>query len=173
MADGGGVDEAHGQGEADGRTALAEELQAARLELLAAMEGISQDDFERPPAGASEQSEGGERWAVRDVLWHVGLVEDWLRRVVSQASAGRPLDRYQVRQRPAITSEVEHLREWLDQCRRPTLALLRRLPEDHLDREFTLPEGEVRTARRLLTHIARHDRQHAEQVRTLRGPQAV
>jgi uncharacterized damage-inducible protein DinB len=146
---------------------LRADLVAARAELLATLDGLTPEEFTRAPAG--EVTEDEARWPIRDVLWHVGLVEDWLRRVSGQGVEGRPIDGYNARSRPALAQDVAYLVEWLEQCRRPLLALLGRIPEDALDREFTLPEGEVRTARRLITHIARHDREHAVQIRALRG----
>lgn len=151
-------------GDLDG---LRAELAEARAELLATLEGLTQEEFVQAPPGEATDDEA--RWPIREVLWHVGLVEDWLRRVSDQGVAGRPIGGYRARTRPAVTGDVAALVQWLEQCRRPVLALLERIPEDALDREFTLPEGEVRTARRLFAHIARHDREHAAQVRVLRG----
>ncbi len=146
---------------------LRTELQAARAGLLATLDGVTPEEFMRAPAG--EVTEDEARWPIRDVLWHVGLVEDWLRRASGQGVEGRAVQGYHARECPALAQDVAYLVEWLDQCRRPLLALMNRIPEDALDREFTLPEGEVRTARRLITHIARHDREHAVQIRALRG----
>lgn len=146
---------------------LRTEIQAARAELLVTLDGLTPEEFTRAPAG--EVTTEGARWPIRDVLWHVGLVEDWLRRVSGQGIEGRQIDGFNARACPALAQDVGYLIEWLEQCRRPVLALLNRIPEDALDREFTLPEGEVRTARRLITHIARHDREHAAQIRALRG----
>jgi uncharacterized damage-inducible protein DinB len=146
--------------------ALRDDLAASRAELLAAVEGITPEEFERRPPG--EPTEADERWPVRDVLWHVGLIDDWFRRMISQAMAGKPLDRYRRFGRPPQVDTPERLVMWLEQARRPLLSLLGRLPEERLDEEFTLPEGEVRTVRRLLTYLVRHDRVHAEQVRGLR-----
>ncbi|MEX1021942.1 MAG: DinB family protein [Dehalococcoidia bacterium] len=150
---------------------LRADLDAARADLLASFEGIAQDEFARrpPPEDGDGAGDPEERWPVRDILWHAGLLEDWLRRVVDEGVSGRPISRYEARRRPAIANTPDYLREWLEQSRRPVLSLLGRLPADALDREFTLPEEEVRTARRLLAHIAQHDREHAEQVRALRA----
>lgn len=143
------------------------DLEAAREELLAAVEGISRVAFEREPPQAEDAADRG--WSVRDVLWHVGLVEDWIRRTVAQGTEGRPTTAYAHRDRPKIAQTPEYLAEWLDQCRRPLLALLRRLPDDALDRAFTLPDGGSRMPRRMIEHIAAHDREHAAQVRALRA----
>jgi len=140
--------------------ALEASLHEARAALLDAVDGVTEAEFaQATPDDAS----------IRDLLWRTGLQEDWARRTVSLASAGRPLPAFQARPRPPVTSEVSHLLAWLEQCRRPTLALLRRLTEDDLRREFTLPDGETTTALDLLASIASHQHAHAEAVRALRG----
>ncbi|MPZ99658.1 MAG: hypothetical protein GEU80_10050 [Dehalococcoidia bacterium] len=147
---------------------LRDEMAAARAELLASLEGVTQEDFVRPPLG--EVTEGEQRWPVRDVLWHVGLLDDWFRRMIDQARGGRAIDRFEARRCPAHLNTPELLREWLEQTRHPTLVLLEKLDAEALDRPFTLPAGERRTPRYLLGYLARHDREHAAQVRTLRAP---
>lgn len=143
---------------------LRSDLEAARAELLASFEGIPQEEFShRPPEGAD-----AERWAVRDVLWHAGLQEDWRRRVIDEGVNGRAISPFEPRRRPAIANTPEYLHEWLEQCRRPLLALLRRLPDGALDREFALADGDRRTPRALLDELARLDHDAAERVRTLR-----
>lgn len=139
---------------------LEAELREAREVLLSAIDGITPEAFVR------EASDGR---SVRETLWHTGLMEDWARRTVSLASAGRPLPAFHTFQRPQVTSDVAHLLAWLEQCRRPTLALLRRLPEDVLHREFALPDGGTQSGAGLLMHIAQHDRAQAARIRALRG----
>lgn len=137
-------------------------LDEARADLLASFEGIPDEVFVRPgdPERASR--------SVRDTLWHVGLLEDWTRRAVQQGIEGREPAPYAPRGRPEIAETPAYLAEWLDQCRRPLLALLRRLPEDALDRTFTIAGGESTTARMMIEHLADHDREHAARVRALR-----
>lgn len=66
--------------------ALLAALDEARAALLGAFEGITQEAFERPsPAPAATEDE---RMSVRDVLWHAGLLDDWYRLLIDQASAG-------------------------------------------------------------------------------------
>lgn len=146
---------------------LRAELEAARTELLASFEGITADEFARVPKAGSVEP-GDRRWSVRDVLWHVGLVEDWIRRTVDQAIGDRTPAPYAHRDRPAIAETPEYLGEWLEQCRRPLLALMRRLPDDALDRVFTLSDGDRRMVRPMLEHVAHHDREHARQIEALR-----
>jgi hypothetical protein len=145
---------------------LRSEIEAARAELVDAVAGMTEADLVRRPASADG---GGEEWCAADVLWHVGLVEDWFRRMILQSTLGRPIAAFLSRPRPAHLANAELLVAWVDQTRRPLLALMRRLDDAALEREFVLPEGEVRTPRRLIAYLARHDREHAEQVRALRG----
>jgi len=147
---------------------LRADLEAARRELLGSFEGITAEEFERVPE-ASDSAPDDRRWSIRDVLWHVGLVEDWIRRTVDQAIGDRTPAPYAHRERPAIAETPEYLAEWLEQCRRPLLALMRRLPDDALDRVFTLSDGDQRMVRPMLEHVAHHDREHAAQIGALRG----
>lgn len=134
-------------------------LEAALADLISALEGIAEEAFEQAHNGSS----------IRDLLWRLGLHEDWTRRAVDQGISGRPIDGFVERDRPSIAQTVEYLITWLEQCRRPTLALLRRLPEDALDREFTLATGESTTAAQLLDALARRLHADATQVRAWRG----
>lgn len=146
---------------------LRADLEDARGELLAAFQGIPQDAFERPCV----ERPTGEPWAVRDVLWHIGLVEDWTRRAVDQGVRGETPPADAPRTRPEIAQTPEYLGAWLEQCRRPLLALLRRLPEDALERSFALADGQATTTRRMLERVAAHDREHAEQIAMWVDPQ--
>ena len=142
-------------------------LEGARDELVAAFEGISQDAFER----RCIERPAGEQWAIQDVLWHIGLVEDWTRRAVDLGIRGVTPTAYAERARPAIAQTPEYLGAWLEQCRRPLLVLLRRLPDDALDASFTLADGESTTVRGMLERVIAHDREHAHRIATLvRGP---
>ena len=142
---------------------LRTDLEDARADLLAAFEGIPQDAFER----SCVERPDGEPWAIRDLLWHVGLFEDWTRRTVDVGVRGGMPAAYTERTRPTIAQTPEYLGEWLAQSRRPLLALLRRLPEDGLDASFTLADGESMTARWMLERVIAHDREHADQIATL------
>ena len=143
------------------------ELDGARAALLASFEGITQAAFERVPEAPADDP-ADQRWSVRDVLWHAGLLEDWVRRTVDAAVNGREVKLYAHRDRPAIATTPEYLGEWLEQCRRPMLALLRRLPDDALDRPFTLPDGSPRMPRLMLAYVAAHDLEHVAQIEALR-----
>ncbi len=144
---------------------LRADLEAARADLLASFEGLDEETFNHQPSCLPSTDCAG---SIGDVLWHVGLVEDWTRRTVDQGVNDRDPAPYTRRDRPAIARTPEYLREWLEQTRRPLLALLRRLPEDQLQRVFVLSNGEQRMARRMLEQVAAHDREHAAQIRALR-----
>ena len=142
------------------------DLQAARAELLAALEGVTQAEFERHPPG--EITDDEQRWPIVEVLWHVGLIEDRFRRIIDQGLDGRPAVADPPRPRPTHLATPALLHEWLDQSRRPTEALLRRMTDAQLDLEIPRADGSTRTPRRYLAIIANHDRDHAGQVRALR-----
>lgn len=148
-------------------TDLQTELAAARAELLAALDGVTQEEFARRPPGPVTDDEA--RWPIREVLWHVGVYEDWTRRSIAQGLDGRPVAAYEARQRPAHLNTPALLLEWLEQSRRPTEVQLRRLDDADLDREFEVPGRGPRRPRAMLGGLARHDRGHAEQVRALRS----
>ena len=145
---------------------LRAELDDARGELLRSIDGITQEQFVRRPPG--EVTEADERWPVRDVLWHVGYSDDWTRRAIDHALRGEDAPRYEHRRRPAYLNTPELLREWLEQSRRPTLSLMRRMSDGDLEHEVRLADGRTRRVADLLRELAEHERTHAEQVRALR-----
>ncbi len=145
---------------------LRDRLDTAREELLAALEGVTQDQLVRRPPGPVTGDD--ERWPIRDVLWHIGGVEDWIHRMASQAHGGRPIDAYAAPRRPAMTNTLPLLLKTLDQTRRPMLTFLRGLEDADLATEFTTPADEQRTIGRVLNHLAVHDGQHREQILALR-----
>ncbi len=143
------------------------EIDRLRADLEDARAGLVAAFTDLPEATFGDTAAGGGR-SVRDLLWHAGLVEDWTRRTVDQGVRGGVPADYAERARPGIAQTPEYLGEWLEQCRRPLLALLRRLPEDALDASFALAGGETTTARGMLERLAAHDRRHAEQIGALR-----
>lgn len=144
---------------------LVAELEGARAALLASVAGTPQDVFEADVI----EDDTGYGTSIRDLLWHVGLFEDWTRRTIDVALRGDTPGAYVPRPRPGIAQTPEYLGEWLAQCRRPLLALLRRLPEDALDASFTLPDGQSVTAKGMLEQVTARDRKHAERIRSMRG----
>lgn len=146
---------------------LLAELEAVRAAFLAALEGVTQEQFERRPPG--EVGEGEERWPIRDVCWHLGQYDDYQRRTVLAASEGRPLPKNEPTRRPEYLDTPDLLREWLTQSRRTLAVLASRLDEETLNREFEGVGGRTLTARGILRWIAIHERSHIAQVEALRA----
>ena len=146
---------------------LIAELEAARAAFLAALDGVTQEQFVRRPPG--DVGEGEERWPVRDVCWHLGQYDDYPRRTILAASEGRPLPKNEPTHRPAYLNTPDLLREWLAQSRRTLVVMASRLDEEALNREFEGPNGRTLTARGILRWIAIHERSHIAQVEALRA----
>lgn len=142
-------------------------LEAVRADFLAALDGVTQEQFERRPPG--EVAEGEERWPIRDVCWHLGQYDDYQRRTILAASEGRPLPKNEPTQRPAHLTTPDLLREWLAQSRRTLVVLASHLDEDTLNREFEGLNGRALTARGILKWVAIHERSHIAQVEALRA----
>ena len=144
---------------------LTADLEAARTAFLAALDGVTQEQFVRRPPG--DVSEGEDRWPIRDVCWHLGQYDDFQRRVILAASEGRALPANEPPRRPAYLNTPDLLREWLAQSRRALVVLASRLDEDTLNREFEGAARRTMTARGILKWIAIHERSHIAQVETL------
>ncbi len=144
--------------------ALLEALSAARADLLAALDGITQEAFvARPPSDDLEA-----RTNIRDLLWRVGAFDDWTRLVLDQALDGRPTAAWAPRLRPAYLNTPELLLAWLEQTRGALLARARRLDDTELNRELALHEGGT-TPRALLRRPAELDGESTRRVGTLRA----
>ncbi|MDO9444813.1 MAG: DinB family protein [Dehalococcoidia bacterium] len=142
--------------------ALRADLEVARADLLAAVEGISAQAFVRT-------GEAGDPRSVRDVLWEAGQVEDWYRRTIDQAVGGRAVDAFVLHPRPERLATPDYLFAWVEQTRRPLLSLLRRLTEADLAAEVRAPGVAPRTVQGLLERLAADEREHAKRVRALRA----
>jgi DinB superfamily len=147
------------------------ELAAARDELLAAIDGITREELLRPPPG--EPSPQDERWPIRDVLWHVGMWDDYVRRSIDATRRHVPPPPFENRIRPLQLETPEMLRAWIDQARHLTLVLLGKLSEAELAETRRGPNGRDSSFRSALAFLASHDRQHAQQVRALRAEGAA
>ena len=146
---------------------LTGELEASRAAFLAALEGVTQEQFLRRPPG--EVGEGEERWPIRDVCWHLGQYDDYQRRTLLAASKGRPLPRNEPTRLPDYLSTPDLLREWLSQSRRTLVVMASRLDEATLNHEFEGLNGRTTTARGILKWVATHERNHIAQVEALRA----
>ena len=125
---------------------LRRDLQAARADLLASLAGVTPEECHRTPPG--EVTDEEQRWPIVQVLWHVGQVEDRFRRQIEQRLGGRPILAEPFHPRPAYLTEPAQLLAWLDQSRRPTETLLRRLTDADLDLAIERPDGRVTSPRR-------------------------
>ncbi|MDA0301395.1 MAG: DinB family protein [Chloroflexi bacterium] len=145
---------------------ITQQLQDARAELLEALNGVTQAEFDHKPVRESDEDE--DHWSILEVLWHIGMVEDRFRRTIDQALDGRKVTTDSPRERPVHMTTPALLIEWIKQARRPTESLLRRLTDADLAVEIPRPDGSTRTPLRYLQILVSHDRDHAGQVRALR-----
>ncbi len=146
---------------------LTAELEAARAAFLAALDGVTQEEFERRPPG--DVTEGEERWPILDVCWHLGQYDDYQRRTILAASEGRPLPKNEPTRRPEYLNTPDQQREWLAQSRRALVVMASRMDEATLNREFEGLNGRMLTARGILKWIAIHECSHITQVEALRA----
>ncbi|RJQ09671.1 MAG: DinB family protein [Dehalococcoidia bacterium] len=146
---------------------LIAELDSAHAAFLAALDGVTQEEFERRPPG--EVTEGEERWPILEVCWHLGQYDDYQRRTILAATEGRPLPKNEPTKRPEYLNTPDQQREWLAQSRRALVVMASRLDEETLNREFEGLNGRTVTARGLLRWVARHEQAHITQVEALRS----
>jgi uncharacterized damage-inducible protein DinB len=150
---------------------ITRELADARTELLEALDGVTQTEFDHRPPRDDDADE--DHWSILEVLWHVGVTEDRFRRTIDQALDGREVTTDAPRERPAHLTTPALIIEWIHQARRPTEALLRRMTDADLAVEIPRPDGTTRTPLRYLQILVNHDRDHAGQVRALREMEAM
>ena len=144
---------------------LSARLNEARAALLALVRDLTHEALVgRPPASASPDDE---RWAIRDVLWHVGEVEQGWSRWMGTALAGEPPRGYRARRRPAAMNTLPRLLDWLRETRGETLALLEGLGEAELELLHPTSWSSEWSLAAALTHLVEHDQEHAQQVRDL------
>ena len=150
------------------RTDLLAGAQSARTELLAAIEGLSDDQMAAPSLDG---------WSVRDQLAHVAAWDELRYYEIARVVRGQPTlyhdlrDDHEVREingaftyfRRDLTSE-EMLRE-LEFSRGRILELVETMPEERL---AEAAEGRVRIRR-----TAGHDRDHAAQIRDWRKREGI
>ena len=147
------------------------ELDEARTELLEALDGVTQAEFEHKPPRDNDTDE--DHWSILEVLWHVGVTEDRFRRTIDQAVGGRDVTTDPPRERPPHLETPALLIEWIHQARRPTEAMLRHMSDADLELEIPRLDGSTRTPQRYLEILVNHDRDRAAQVRALREMEAM
>lgn len=141
------------------------QLDASRAELLALIRELPHEAILWRPDGASNPDD--ERWAIRDVLWHVGEQEQRWHRWMTAAARGEQLEDFSRQPRPARVNTLPQLLDWLDETRSATLTLLDGLDAAELERPRPSPWNVELSFERVAGLLTRHDRSHAEQVRAL------
>lgn len=119
-------------------------LEASRADLLSVLDAIPDSELEG-------------HFDAADVLWRVGLIDDWTRLVIDQALDGRPIAAAPVRARPAYLRSRELLRAWLDQTRSALLARTRGMDDTELAHEVALPSAARATLGTLLAAALDHE----------------
>ena len=142
------------------------QLNEAREALLALVRELPHEALVRRPA--TTPSDDDERWAVRDVLWHVGEQEQRWRRWIAAAQRGEQLAEFARQRRPAHANALPQLLDWLAETRDATLELIGDLATAKLRRPHPSPRrGDELSFEQVLGLLVRHDRMHAEQVQDL------
>ena len=146
----------------------------ARGALLTVARGIPQAALVRRPSSEEGGAEGddGERWPIRDVLWHVGEQERRWQRWVAAERAGAALGDWSRERRPAHVNRLGDLIRALVEAREVTDALFDRLvtelDERALERPRPTPRSEWELAfAQLPALLARHERDHLRQIERL------
>ena len=166
------------------RTSVTAELRVTRDELLASIEGVSEEQASRRPDGG---------WSILDVVEHLAITERGMLRMITQApvsaSGGdraaeeaamlswitdpdhkskapenaEPKGRY-------ATLELAATR--FKEARERTIAFVEQCPDDLRGRMLDHPRGHM-SGRECLILITHHPRRHARQIQRLRSTAAA
>ena len=149
---------------------LQDEAVAARDAVLALVEGLSAEQFDRPTVN--------EGWSVKDTLAHLASIEARVRLMLKTALDGETwsatradLDAYNARcvaERRSWTADavIAELRE----TGQETARLLARLPPEELDREWQHPIFGPRTIEWIARISAMHLQSHVKELRAALQP---
>jgi len=148
---------------------LLEDLKAGRVELLAAIEGLSEPEMICPGVVGE--------WSVKDTLAHIAAWDKETRAVIHAfATQEDPVFDYKISGKRGFARwnarEVEKRRDLsvaqilaeLEEARQELVELVQGLTEEQLSRRAVPPWRHPTTARRNLEVQAKHDREHAEQI---------
>lgn len=150
----------------DRRQQLLAEATDARDAVLALVEGLSEADFSRPTVNAG--------WSVQDEIAHLASIEARIRLMLTTVLGGgawsadrAELDAFNARcveERRAWTPDavIAELRE----TGQETASLFERLTPEQLDQQWDHPIFGPVTVERTAGIIARHQRAHAEELRS-------
>jgi uncharacterized damage-inducible protein DinB len=148
---------------------LLDDLEAARAELLSAIEGLSGEQMIRPGVVGE--------WSVKDTLAHIVAWDKEVRTVVHAfVTQENPVFDYKISGKRGFAKwnarEVEKRRDLsavqilaeMEEARRELVELVQGLTEEQLSREVVPPWRWPKTVRRNVEILAEHDREHAEQI---------
>jgi uncharacterized damage-inducible protein DinB len=148
---------------------LLDDLEAARVELLLTIEGLSEQEMVRPGVVGE--------WSVKDTLAHIAAWDKEIRTVVHAfVTQENPVFGYKISGKQGFAKwnarEVEKRRDLsavqilaeMEGARRELVKLVEGLPEEQLSREVVPPWRWPKTVRRNVEILAEHDREHAEQI---------
>ncbi len=151
------------------KAALRAEIEAARQELLAAIDTLADEDWDRPTVNPA--------WTARDLLAHLANAEPGLltrmRRILSGTSEIPPdfdLDAYNQRLvEKRRRSTLQELVLSLAESRREVLRFLDELSDEQLDARGWNSRRQETTVAGLFETIARHEREHTRDILTARS----
>ncbi len=148
---------------------LLDDLEAARTELLSAIEGLSEEEMVHPGVVGE--------WSVKDTLAHIAAWDEETRVVIHAfVTQEEPIFDYKISGKRGFAKwnarEVEKRRDLseaqilaeLEEARQELVELVQGLTEEQLSRRAVPPWRWPTTARRNLEIQAKHDREHAEQI---------
>ncbi len=139
-------------------------VDAARTELLAALEGVSDEQARFRPAGG----EGEDAWGIAEVAYHLARTEPWILARVRATAAGEEPQRA-----PVVVTEGDPLSKLLDAIKASHVELLSLVAEiDGSERTDTLwahPQfGEI-NCRSWFRLEGLHEADHARQIGKLKA----
>ncbi len=148
---------------------LLDDLEAARTELLSAIEGLSEEEMVHPGVVGE--------WSVKDTLAHIAAWDKETRAVIHAfVTQEDPVFDYRISGKRGFAKwnarEVEKRRDLsvaqilaeMEEARRELVELVQRLTEEQLSRRAVPPWRYPTTARRNLEIQAKHDQEHTAQI---------
>ena len=151
------------------RQELLDDLEAARAELLSAIEGLSEQEMVCPGVIGE--------WSVKDTLAHIAAWDGEFRAVIHAfVTQENPAFDYTISGKQGFAQwnaqQVEKRRDLsvaqilakLEEARQELVELVQGLTEEQLSRQAVPPWRHPTTARRNLEILDEHDREHAGQI---------
>ena len=151
------------------RQKLLDDLEAARAELLSAIEGLSEQEMVCPGVIGE--------WSVKDTLAHIAAWDEEFRAVIHAfVTQENPVFDYTISGQQGFAKwnaqQVEKRRDLsaaqilaeMEEARPELVELVQGLTEEQLSRRAVPPWRHPTTARRILEILDEHDREHAGQI---------